>query len=178
MGFPGQNDNKEVQKVVDESLKRISAKGKISGAIGNKGNVKSLYENGVKFYLCDPRPYMAEGFQKYQDFAASEAATFQGALAKLTNAFTAIKVSIGNAFLAGGQLTSIFDAMTNAAFAFAANADFSFIANALRKVAQMAITVSQGLLKAASAIAMLTGNDSIKTFAFEGRLALEKMKTA
>ena len=69
MGFPGQNDHKEVQKVVDESLKRISAKGKISGAIGNKGNVKSLYENGVKFYLCDPRPYMAEGFQKYQDFA-------------------------------------------------------------------------------------------------------------
>ena len=69
MGFPGQSDHKEVQKVVDESLKRISARGKISGAIGNKGNVKSLYENGVKFYLCDPRPYMADGFQKYQDFA-------------------------------------------------------------------------------------------------------------
>jgi 2-keto-3-deoxy-L-rhamnonate aldolase RhmA len=69
MGFPGQSDHKEVQKVVDESLKRISARGKISGAIGNKSNVKSLYENGVKFYLCDPRPYMADGFQKYQDFA-------------------------------------------------------------------------------------------------------------
>ena len=68
-GLTGQNDHKEVQKVVDESLKRISARGKISGAIGNKSNVKSLYENGVKFYLCDPRPYMSNGFQKYQDFA-------------------------------------------------------------------------------------------------------------
>ena len=50
-------------------MRRISKKGKITGAIANKDNVKNLYDNGARFFLCDPRPYMAEGFSKYQEFA-------------------------------------------------------------------------------------------------------------
>ena len=70
MGLPGQANHPDVQKVVDETMRRISKKGKITGAIANKDNVKNLYDNGARFFLCDPRPYMAEGFSKYQDFAS------------------------------------------------------------------------------------------------------------
>ena len=70
LGLPGQSNHPEVQKVVDETMRRISKKGKITGAIANKDNVKNLYDNGARFFLCDPRPYMAEGFSKYQDFAS------------------------------------------------------------------------------------------------------------
>ena len=69
MGLPGQANHPDVQKVVDETMRRISKKGKITGAIANKDNVKNLYDNGARFFLCDPRPYMAEGFSKYQEFA-------------------------------------------------------------------------------------------------------------
>ena len=69
MGLPGQGNHPEVQAVVDETMRRISKKGKITGAIANKNNVQNIYDNGGRFFLCDPRPYMTEGFSKYQDFA-------------------------------------------------------------------------------------------------------------
>ena len=69
MGLPGQGNHPEVQAVVDETMRRITKKGKITGAIANKDNVKNIYDNGGRFFLCDPRPYMAEGFSKYQEFA-------------------------------------------------------------------------------------------------------------
>ena len=69
MGLPGQADHPEVQKVVDETMRRITKRGRITGAIANKDNVKNLYENGARFFLCDPRPYMSEGFAMYQEFA-------------------------------------------------------------------------------------------------------------
>ena len=69
MGLPGQANHPDVQKVVDETMRRITKRGKITGAIANKDNVKHQYDNGARFFLCDPRPYMSEGFQKYQEFA-------------------------------------------------------------------------------------------------------------
>ena len=69
MGLPGQADHPEVQKVVDETMRRITKRGRITGAIANKDNVKNLYENGARFFLCDPRPYMSEGFAMYQEYA-------------------------------------------------------------------------------------------------------------
>ena len=39
----------EVQAVVDETMRRISKKGKITGAIANKDNVQNIYDNGGRF---------------------------------------------------------------------------------------------------------------------------------
>ena len=69
MGLPGEANHPDVQKVVDETMRRITKKGKITGAIANKSNLKNLYDNGARFLLCDPRPYMSEGFKKFQEFA-------------------------------------------------------------------------------------------------------------
>ena len=44
MGLPGQGNHPEVQAVVDETMRRITKKGKITGAIANKDNVKNIYE--------------------------------------------------------------------------------------------------------------------------------------
>jgi len=61
MGRIGEPHHPEVQAVVDESLRKIVAAGRTAGALVSNENAAHHLEQGVKFFLGSPPPWMETG---------------------------------------------------------------------------------------------------------------------
>ncbi|MDP6822672.1 MAG: aldolase/citrate lyase family protein [Dehalococcoidia bacterium] len=61
MGHIGEPHHPDVQAVVDESLRRIVAAGRTAGALVSNENAEHHLEQGVKFFLGAPGPWIQNG---------------------------------------------------------------------------------------------------------------------
>jgi len=61
MGHIGEPHHPEVQAVVDQALRRIVAAGRTAGALVSNENAEHHLEQGVKFFLGAPQPWIQNG---------------------------------------------------------------------------------------------------------------------
>jgi 4-hydroxy-2-oxoheptanedioate aldolase len=61
MGLIGQPHHPEVQAVVDESLRKIVAAGRTAGALVSNETAAHHLEQGVRFFLGGPAPWIESG---------------------------------------------------------------------------------------------------------------------
>lgn len=65
MGHVGQPYHPEVQKVVESTLERIAAAGRIPGAMGIEDRVKGYMKRGARFFLTSYNTWIADRAKQY-----------------------------------------------------------------------------------------------------------------
>lgn len=65
MGYVGERDHPEVQAVIDGSLRRITAAGRVAGALGTETTLPRYIELGARFFLMHFDGWIATGAAAY-----------------------------------------------------------------------------------------------------------------
>lgn len=71
MGFSGQPFHPDVQKTVDDSLRRIAASGRTAGALVSNESAAHYADLGVKFFLAGPPAWIQSGYNEMKERAGS-----------------------------------------------------------------------------------------------------------
>jgi 2-keto-3-deoxy-L-rhamnonate aldolase RhmA len=71
MGYFGQPDHPAVQEVVEKSLAKISAAGRVAGALGAEKTMPRYRDLGVRFFLTSFDPWIKAGAREYLAKAAA-----------------------------------------------------------------------------------------------------------
>ncbi len=65
MGYLGEPDHPEVQAVIDDSLRRITAAGRVAGAVGKETTLSHYVDLGVRFFLVSFNGWITAGAAAY-----------------------------------------------------------------------------------------------------------------
>ena len=65
MGHTGQADHPEVLAVIDRCIARITAAGKVAGALVTEDTVEGYVEKGARFFLTSWQPWMSGGARRF-----------------------------------------------------------------------------------------------------------------
>ena len=65
LGHIGQQNHPEVKKVVQETIERITNKGKIAGTVANLSSFEWSMQTGAKFFLSGALDWIAEGYDEF-----------------------------------------------------------------------------------------------------------------
>ena len=69
MGHPGSYAHPEVTAVVEESIRRIAAAGRVPGTLVNESNVRHYVGLGARFFSTGWIPWLIEGARRYLSIA-------------------------------------------------------------------------------------------------------------
>ena len=69
MGHTGSYGHPDVTTVVEESIRRIAAAGRVAGTLVNESNVQHYVDLGARFFSIGWIPWLIEGAQRYLDRA-------------------------------------------------------------------------------------------------------------
>ena len=69
LGYIGQQNHPEVKKVVQETINRITNKGKIAGTVANLSSYKWAMQTGAKFFLSGALDWISEGYDEFIEIA-------------------------------------------------------------------------------------------------------------
>jgi len=72
MGYTGQPNHPEVQKMVDRCIAQVLAAGKVPGALVNEDTVGSYIEKGARFFLTSWQSWIARGATQYLSRVAAK----------------------------------------------------------------------------------------------------------
>lgn len=76
LGHLGDFAHPEVNKVVDDTIRRIVDRGRTAGTVGNLSNMERVSQAGATFYLCSATAWIIQGFNDLrQTLAEREQAT-------------------------------------------------------------------------------------------------------
>ena len=69
LGYIGQQNHPEVKKVVQETINRITKKGKIAGTVANLSSYEWSMQTGAKFFLSGSLDWISEGYAEFIEIA-------------------------------------------------------------------------------------------------------------
>ena len=68
LGYIGEQNHPEVDKVVQETISRITKKGKIAGTVANINSYEWAMQTGARFFLSGALDWINEGFNEFNQF--------------------------------------------------------------------------------------------------------------
>ena len=69
LGHIGQQNHPEVKKVVQETINKITNKGKIAGTVANLSSYEWAMQTGAKFYLSGALDWISEVYDEFIEIA-------------------------------------------------------------------------------------------------------------